>query len=266
MNKEQLKRLISSELPDQQRLAVLQWIRKNPKNQSLYARVKAQHIADTLKDVSEDERSSLFDDLTDRLTEKQHFRNFSRAAVILAIVGIGVLLAVVMGDFISHSVHPQTVVVNSENDFDRTIVLPDGSAVSLNIDSDFTYPAQFDQDIRVVTLVGEAHFDVKHDPSRPFVVKTRDFDVKVLGTTFNVKSYDNDRQTETTLFSGKVELAHNEEVPIVLAPSQKAIFDSKQERVSVLEVTEKTAVWRGNWCLPTLRCIRWYLIWNENTT
>src|SRR5690606_19038615 len=96
--------------------------------------------------------------------------------------------------------------------------------VQLNIESSLEYPKSFTDGERRVTLVGEGLFEIVHDPLRPFIVTTADYDVKVLGTTFNVKSYDNDTRTETTLIEGGVELLREAQAPVVLFPSQKAIF------------------------------------------
>lgn len=113
-----------------------------------------------------------------------------------------------------------------------TIDLPDGSVVTLNSGSTLKYPGTFAVSDRTVILDGEAFFDVKKNPSRPFLVRTKDITVKVLGTTFNVKSYSDDNHTETTLVTGKVEIIRNNiannaeipEKPLVLTPNQKAVF------------------------------------------
>ena len=67
-----------------------------------------------------------------------------------------------------------------------TITLPDGTVVNLNADSRIEYPAVFYGDERRVRLEGEAIFDVVHDEEKPFVVETFRYDIKVLGTKFDV--------------------------------------------------------------------------------
>jgi ferric-dicitrate binding protein FerR (iron transport regulator) len=113
-----------------------------------------------------------------------------------------------------------------------TIELPDGSVVTLNSGSTLKYPGSFASTSRTVILDGEAFFDVKKNPSSPFLVKTKDITVRVLGTKFNVKSYPDENLTETTLVTGKVEILRNHtnektsviEQPLVLIPNQKAVF------------------------------------------
>lgn len=108
------------------------------------------------------------------------------------------------------------------------IELPDGSKLWLNAGSKVQYPSVFADGKRELTLSGEAFFDIKHDPVHPFVIHTGKLDVRVLGTTLNVKAYPGDSLTETTLIKGKVEVdfTDNAHSAIVLKPSQKLIVST----------------------------------------
>lgn len=87
------------------------------------------------------------------------------------------------------------------------LVLPDGSDVWLNAASAVTYPTSFSGKDRVVTLKGEAYFDIKPDAKRPFSVKLADnTEVKVLGTAFNINAYENERVIAATLINGSVQV------------------------------------------------------------
>jgi ferric-dicitrate binding protein FerR (iron transport regulator) len=105
------------------------------------------------------------------------------------------------------------------------IKLPDGSKVWLNADSKITYSGDFQGAIREVYLSGEAFFDVAKDKTRPFIIHTKTIDLKVLGTAFNVRSYDNEKETETSLVHGSVEvtLKNNPDKKIILKPSEKLL-------------------------------------------
>lgn len=87
------------------------------------------------------------------------------------------------------------------------VVLADGTKVWLNSTSSLRFPERFSTGQRVVELSGEAYFEVAHDQQHPFVVKTADMDVKVLGTSFNVMAYPNEPQHRTTLIEGSVRLS-----------------------------------------------------------
>lgn len=105
----------------------------------------------------------------------------------------------------------------------KTIVLPDGSTVKMNSGSSLKYPDHFTADTRDVYLSGEAFFDVKKDPEHPFIVHTEQLAVKVLGTAFDVKAYQNDAFTETTLIRGKVSISlkNNTAQSYILKPNDK---------------------------------------------
>ncbi|MBC7889752.1 MAG: FecR domain-containing protein [Ferruginibacter sp.] len=108
------------------------------------------------------------------------------------------------------------------------VQLPDGSQVLLNANSTITYKNDFLGDIREVSLSGEAFFDVVKDKSKPFVIHTGSIDIKVLGTSFNVRSYPNEKTTETALIRGSVEiLLHNDpDKKYILRPNEKLVVNN----------------------------------------
>ena len=105
------------------------------------------------------------------------------------------------------------------------IQLPDGSVVRLNSSSSLTYDKNFGKNLREVNLTGEAFFDVTKDSSHPFLIHTKVIDIKVLGTAFNVRSYPNDANTETSLIRGKVEVTvkNRSNEKIYLQPNEKLV-------------------------------------------
>ncbi len=115
--------------------------------------------------------------------------------------------------------------VYTEKGVKSSIVLPDGSFVKLNSDSKITYPVKFVGATREVAISGEAYFKVVGDSLNPMVVTTvKGSKIKVLGTEFNVKSYENDIEETTTLYSGKITLlAGNSNSEKVVLPSQQAV-------------------------------------------
>jgi transmembrane sensor len=107
----------------------------------------------------------------------------------------------------------------------RELVLPDGTRVKLNAGSTLTYPQLFSKTDREVSLKGEGFFEVTKNPKKPFLVITDHLTIKVLGTVFNVKAYADDKNIETTLLKGKVqvELKDIPEKKIILLPNEKLI-------------------------------------------
>jgi len=115
----------------------------------------------------------------------------------------------------------------------KTVLLPDGTKVWLNADSKLSYDPQMNNaDLRLVTLEGEAYFDVTHDKKHPFIINANKVSIKVLGTSFNIKAYTNDKKCETTLIKGSVELTLNDgsKQKIILKPSEKLALIEDEDR------------------------------------
>lgn len=123
------------------------------------------------------------------------------------------------------------------------IYLSDGSRVRLKEDSKLEYPTVFRGDTREVTLIGEAFFEVAKNKEKPFIIHAAGLTTKVLGTSFNIKAYENDASAEVTVVTGKVSVSVNNETKlenkdIVLMRNQKAIY-SKNGDLIMREVTDK---------------------------
>lgn len=121
------------------------------------------------------------------------------------------------------------------------ITLGDGTIVELNAGSELSYPSVFDKETRTVYLKGEAYFEVAKDEKHPFIVEANGIKIKVLGTHFNVRSYDDDENITTTLLEGKVSISKNQsdikkENPIVLMPNQQLVFNKKNNSTNINEV------------------------------
>ncbi len=116
--------------------------------------------------------------------------------------------------------------VATKNGNRSKIILPDGSTVWLNAGSKLEYDKSFGNTIREVNLIGEAFFDVVKNPQKPFIVKTQAANIKVLGTTFNVRSYPGDNKIETSLIHGSVEVTLNKrpDEKWVLKPNEKLVL------------------------------------------
>jgi ferric-dicitrate binding protein FerR (iron transport regulator) len=111
--------------------------------------------------------------------------------------------------------------------------LSDGTRVWLNAGSKLTYPSVFPHDRREVKLEGEAYFEVAKGSKAPFSVHAGKITVGVLGTSFNVKAYNDDKNIETTLITGKVQvtLDNEPEKPILLSPHEKLTIVNEVEAV-----------------------------------
>lgn len=102
------------------------------------------------------------------------------------------------------------------------IILEDGTSVWLSSSSSLVFPTKFANDRREVEVCGEAFFNVQHDASKPFVVKSSRTEVQVLGTEFNVKAYPESDFSQTTLFSGSINVK-SETNQTTIVPGEQAI-------------------------------------------
>jgi len=118
--------------------------------------------------------------------------------------------------------------------------LPDGSVVWLNAGSRLTYKKEFGQQLREVMLTGEGYFDVVKMEDRPFLIHTSSITIKVLGTAFNVKAYPDDRQTETSLIRGSIEVTikNRPDNKIILSPDEKLVVQNESFSTSKNKLTQ----------------------------
>ena len=184
-----------------------------------------------------------------------HMHRWMRYAAILAV-------ALLMGGgagywFYNRPEHQMLVAVANEG-IVKEVVLPDGTKVWLNNAATLKYPREFSEKERnvyldgetaeVLSLKGEAYFEVTKNRHKPFTVESDAMRVRVLGTTFNFKCDKRCRIAEATLIEGEIEVKGNkDEGQIVLAPGQRAELNRNSGRLTVKQVDAKLdAVWRDN--------------------
>jgi len=122
------------------------------------------------------------------------------------------------------------------------IVLSDRTEVWLNAGSRLIYPTTFEGGKRKVRLQGEALFKVSKDKTKPFIVATDHSDIRVLGTTFNVKAYPDDKYEETVLVEGSVRLSLGNAVfgsDVLLKPDQRVVVSDADHSFTVSNVDVK---------------------------
>jgi ferric-dicitrate binding protein FerR (iron transport regulator) len=114
----------------------------------------------------------------------------------------------ILSSFLLYITIFQTTDIIHETAFNQTVqlTLPDSSKVWLNENTRLTYNDNFNN-VRELTLAGEAFFEVKRNPSIPFIIKTSEAQIKVMGTSFNVKAYNKGTRTEVYVVTGKVSFA-----------------------------------------------------------
>ncbi len=249
MQEKNLIKYIKGETNPDETQSVVAWIRKDVEHQKQYNILKANYVASNLDALDDVGINVAYQRFSSKKSENKKRYYYSAAAIVILLP----LLTWYTLTFSENDSLVNTNFLKSETQRiatkygdHKTIVLPDGSTVVLNSNSVLKYSKKFSDTLRMVTLSGEAFFDIKRDTSKPFIVKTDQLKIKVLGTSFNVKSYPVDENIETTLVTGKVEvLQQTNEPSTVLAPSQKAIFDKEKKDIRVNKVdTENVVAWR----------------------
>lgn len=128
-----------------------------------------------------------------------------------------------------------------------SIVLSDGTKVWLNAMSSIRYPVRFAERGRNVTITGEAYFEVTRNETAPFTVSTGDYKVKVLGTSFNIKSYPEESKTTTTLVTGVVSIPNDKGGEVVMSPGEQFRYDRLSNSSETVKVnTDFYTSWINN--------------------
>lgn len=166
-----------------------------------------------------------------------------------AIVGVIVLAAGLAYWFRNKA--EELVVASAAHGQVREMLLPDGTKVWLNQSSVLKYPRAFEGKERHVYLDGEAYFEVARNHEKPFTVKSQAMDVRVLGTSFNIKCRPDNSFAETTLVEGEVEVKDkSDKGRITLLPGQKAVLNRVTGRMQVKQVDPKMEIVWHNDLIP----------------
>lgn len=125
------------------------------------------------------------------------------------------------------------------------ITFSDGTKMYVNAGTRVVYPAVFKKDKREILVEGEVFLEVTKDISRPFIVKTNGFDVKVLGTQFNICAYKDDQSASVVLVSGSVEVKTGKNEKAKLTPNQLIEINEKGTDIKNVDVFEYIC-WKDN--------------------
>lgn len=273
MNKKLIIKFIEKCTSADEDKQVLNWISKCSANEDYYISLKNLYVSQNLSN----KRANALEikeiiDLTvnkDKIKAKENklsiYKFTSIAAGVLLIVSIGI--NIVGSDKIFNSKHNGALLTANDIEIQEDSIvtlaslpsesknyyytvkgvkarleLPDGSVVWLNSDSKLTYPNKFEGPTREVEISGEALFEVVKNPKVPMLISTnKNFKIKVFGTTFNVRSYDNDDKAITTLYDGKIELItrnnKGSESVIPILPNQVyEVLDSGLRKPSLVKL------------------------------
>lgn len=208
------------------------WIEQSPENRKQAEEVyKLCYAADVLQAESRLDKGAAFGKVKKNIhsqKRKNTLRRLQKAAAVIALPFMllsGYLLSVVS----SHN--NSTIEIHTTTGMISSVILPDSSRVWLNSNSSLRYPAKFRGKERRVELAGEAYFDVSEDRRHRFVVESKDTEVEVYGTEFNVEAYPEDDIIRTTLASGSVGFKYDapgrQRLTARMVPGQMLQYDTR---------------------------------------
>ena len=239
---ELIPRYLVGEASAEEEKQLLTWIAQAPENERQYLSFKKvfelseKHYTDkagqTL-DINIDNEWNHFISTIDKTQEKPVHTlqgNMGASRLWYKIAATLLLLAVfgfVINYFVSknNEIHFQT----AENTLN--VSLPDGSQIILNRRSEVSYSSDFGDKTRTVTLKGEGFFDVAKDGQKPFIINVNHAKVEVLGTSFNVRAYDERKEVEVIVETGVVKVTAPNLSDIKLVAGQKAIYDQESKQL-----------------------------------
>jgi transmembrane sensor len=243
---------LSAEISPAEKEQLEAWLQQSEENRAMAASIeKAWQASDLLQaDVNVD-LDTEFGELETLIGKEEKavkdiivpLNRTYRWVGIAASIATLVILAFLIRDRLSESsgtVEAEMLVLQTDEKTQK-VILPDGSTVILNRNSQLTYPKEFDKQKRRVQLEGEGYFQVEHDAAHPFEVNTINETVRVLGTSFNVQSGD-EGTTTVYVAEGKVAFAQNEgKQKVILTRGEKGI--SASGKIIEIKATDNELAW-----------------------
>lgn len=163
------------------------------------------------------------------------FRTVAAAAAVLLILTGLFFSRSAIWNAISPVHQLETITVHAER---RQLLLPDGSRVWLSPNSKLIYPDKFREGNRVVSLDGEAFFEVAHDVRHPFIIQSGKVNTRVLGTSFNISAYPKQTELSVTLVTGKVAVAlqnENRLTSATITANQRISVNKAEGRINKMD-------------------------------
>lgn len=213
-----LVKYICNEVNDQEKSMVESWLNQSAENYDELEELQKMLLkVDTTLKVKRFDTETAWQNVHSKITQSQKaviqlrkkrkealLRFYKYAAVILIAILVGSV-----GFYLGFKNQTKVVygeLISANDQVVNEYTLPDGTIVALNSNSQLTFPKHFNDNIREVTISGEAFFDVTPNPEKPFVIHAGNAQVKVLGTSFNVCAYPETETVEVVVKTGKVQV------------------------------------------------------------
>ena len=241
MDDELLIAYFKGEVSDEEAQQITEWIEAKIEHQRYYQQLcRLFEVSYWIEDIPE-QTEVVFPKKTKALPWKHYVISFMKVAAIF-VLGFALHFFLNWQKTTHHELQHQIHVPTGQH---VEIMLADGSKVWLNSGSTLTFPSKFNGKKRMVELDGEGFFEVKSDKEHPFIVSTSKYQVKAVGTSFNIYDYQDSPQFEAALLNGKVEVTTNAKKSsvVILTPNQRAALCQGVLKVKPIE-NANNYLWR----------------------
>lgn len=241
MDDELLMAYFKGEVSDEEAQRITEWIEAKIEHQRYYQQLcRLFEVSYWIEDIPE-QTEVAFPKKTKALPWKHYVISFMKVAAIF-VLGFALHFFLNWQKTTHHELQHQIHVPTGQH---VEIMLADGSKVWLNSGSTLTFPSKFNGKKRMVELDGEGFFEVKSDKEHPFIVSTSKYQVKAVGTSFNIYDYQDSPQFEAALLNGKVEVTTNAKKSsvVILTPNQRAALCQGVLKVKPIE-NANNYLWR----------------------
>lgn len=255
-----LERFMRGELPAEKEHELLTWFRGPEAREQLFQHYQQRWVDAEDKSLPMEKQTRMFREIQARMhagtaekkKQKAIFRPkipqwLSYAAVVILLISFSTtafLYKNLADKIASDPLRTYRVLVDKGQR--ASVMLPDGTKVWLNSHTELTYNADYGKENRQVALSGEAYFEVEKDSTSHFIVKAGEMEVEALGTVFNVKAYEEDKELTATLFEGKVRTAVGKD-GVILKPDETFCFDKVSRKMTVSdEIAAYARMWKDN--------------------
>lgn len=239
-----IQSFLNGSLDAESHAVLRQWIKEKPENREYFQNTvaiwKATGVMSNADGFDVASAIGKFKEETQPANRIDFYRRalkLSAAAIILLLCGVSSLFFLWQSERSASEMVEEykEYVVEVPDGAKSKITFPDGSVVWLNAGSKVTYDSNFARESRNVGLTGEGYFEVSKNKELPFVVNTGKLTVKVLGTKFNLKSYEEDSEVKVTLKEGAVKVGDflTDAAPVVLKPNQRFTFKKMTQTIQV---------------------------------
>jgi len=202
-------------------------------------------------DETDIEKLSQLKKVIDQKNRKEEWNNrytFRRIMKVAAVIALPVMLISGYYFIKGMSEKPAGDMIVSVGKGEKVnIVLPDGTKVNMNAETNLSYGSNdFNQKHRSISMSGEAYFEVVKNEKIPFIIRTSDAEIEVLGTTFNLLTREDESSVEVDLISGSVSLKpNNSKEEVILHPDQRAVLNKRDGKISVFTSDHsESSAWR----------------------